>query len=78
MDQDDEEGADQVEEDMISVGSEEDPNVKEPGFKEWLSWSSAHISMFRCLLKLADKIDTAGDENDDEDGAFEDIEINDV
>jgi len=32
------------------------------------------VSQLRCLLKLSDKIDN-DNESDDEDGAFEDIEI---
>lgn len=69
------EDGDEDEEKMGEPIDEEDPNAKETDFKQWLSWTAAHVTYLRCLLKLADRIDK-GDDSDDE-GAFEDIEIDD-
>lgn len=52
---------------------EEDPHALAPDFKLWLNWLQAFVTIQRCLLKLADKIDCVDAE--DEDGTFEDIEI---
>ena len=57
--------------------SSEDPNAKSPTFKDWYAFTKSHISLFRILLKLADKIDTAIDD-DNSDDVYEDIEIDDV
>jgi hypothetical protein len=57
--------------------SSEDPNAKSPTFKDWFAFTKAHNSLFRILLKLADKIDTAIDD-DNSDDVYEDIDIDDV
>ena len=69
--------SDNDDDEVLSAASSEDPNAKTPGFKDWYSWGKAHTSLFRILLKLADKIDTAMDD-DNSDGAFEDLDIDDV
>jgi len=54
---------------------EEDLHSKNPEFKLWLNWTVAQVCHLRTLLKLADKVDSNDDEGADEDGAFEDIDI---
>jgi len=44
--------------DMTEAIDNEDKNSKEKSFKCWLNWTCAHVSMCRCWLKLADKIDS--------------------
>lgn len=51
---------------------EEDPNIKNDDFKGWLQWTTAHVRYLHCLLKLADRIDTSSNGNDQEDD-FEDM-----
>lgn len=56
------------------VPEQEDANAASQDFKNWLAWSTAHVTYLRCLLKLADRIDK-GDDDEGDDGGYEDIEI---
>lgn len=71
---DDDEDIDHSDDELMEA-EEEDLNSKEPQFKQWLGWTHSHTSLFKCLLKLADKIDKTADNDDD--GEFEDIDIDD-
>lgn len=55
----------------------EDSHATTPDFKKWLVWTGANCSYMRCLLKVADRVDRAGgdEEGDSSDGMFEDIDI---
>lgn len=58
--------------DLNQPGDEEDPNAQNQTFQQWLNWTHANVAHLRCLLKLADRIDYA---QEDDDGAFEDCDI---
>lgn len=61
---------------MAEAVEPEDSIAGSADFKQWLCWTTAHTSYMRCLVKLADRVDSAGsNEESDSDGAFEDIEI---
>lgn len=40
-----------------------------------MNWTYANVTQLRCLLKLADRVDNSQDGDDDDDGVFEDCEI---
>lgn len=64
--------------DMDVVDSDQEPEQEDPlsgsdDFKSWLAWTTAHVRYLHCLLKLADRIDTQAESDDD----FEDMQDDD-